>query len=285
MTESESETQIISAVRAASDRARYSLYIVTVATIMIFVASHNIHKGGWPVTRLERWYQLIKQTSASPAPRTPLGKSDPGELRLLREEYMKQFVARALFTSSPLPGVSIDVNDLGVFGGITLVLLMIIVAASFATEHESIYLALDLVTSRVVDGPSERGETLLRANLLYHLLATTQVLNVPPTRARWRRAAALAWFRVVFLAPVAVYAWLIWTEWSTRHIRSAYGVNVFPTLWFEVVLFGVLCALSVTTWLHSRAIASRWVEAFYKLNCDLRSAKQMTLAEWLRLGR
>lgn len=284
MNQSESETQLIAAVRSASDRARYSLYVVTIATIMIFVASYNIHEAGWPVTRLERWYQLIKQMSAQSAQQTPLGNSDPQELKLLRDEYMKQFVARSLFTSSPLPGVSIDVNDLGVFGGITLTLLMVIVAASFATEHESIYLALQEVRRRVMNEGADKREAFQHANFLYHVLATTQVLNVPPTRARWQRATALSWFRAVFVAPAAVYAWLVWTDWSTRHIRSAYGVRLFPTLWFEVVLLFALCVLSAATWLHSRAIARRWVETFFEINGDLRTSKQMTLLQWLKLG-
>lgn len=282
--ERDDTTEYVAALRTSTDRARYSLYVVVVATVLVFIANYNISEDGWPRQRLDTWYSYATGTPPRSIPPPKIARGDPERLRELRTEYVKQFVSRAVFTTSPIPGVSIDINALGIFGGITLVLLMLVFTASMAREHENVYLAMYKVRLVWQTNPVEQSRGGSRANLLYHALAMTQVLNAPPTLARWRRPAMMKLFRVIFLSPALVYGWVVWSEWDTRDVRALYGVTTGWTLAFEVTMLLVLLALGALTWIHSSAMSDRWERAFYVVNPARRVAPQMTTAEWLRLG-
>lgn len=280
----EDTAQYVAALRTSSDRARFALYVTVVATVLVFIATHNISEDGWPRQRLDAWYKYGRETPPAPPPPREIARGDAERLRELRAEYVKQFTARALLTTSPIPGVSIDVNDLGLFGGITLTLLMLVLAASIAREHENVYLSMYKVRLVVEADPEEQSRGGSRANLLYHALAMTQVLNSPPTLARWRSPRILPAFRIIYLAPALVYGWVVWTEWNTRDVSRAYGVDVLPMVWFEAVLLAVLLLLGTLTWRHSLAMAHRWERAFFVVNPGRRAAPQMSDWEWLRFG-
>ncbi len=107
-----------------------------------------------------------------------------------------------MLTSSPIPGVSIDVNDLGVVGGVALVLLTSILVFCVMREHENLYLALYKVR-RLCDVPDQdhtHGESA--ANLLYHRLVMGQVLSSPPTLAQWKHRGILHHVSWVFFLPL-----------------------------------------------------------------------------------
>lgn len=273
----------LQSLKTASDRSRRSLYLVTVASVLLFVTSYNIFDGGWPVRRLDRWYRLIQQAETHPG-QTVLGFGDPKELGTLRSEYMKQFVSRALFTTSPLPGVSIDVNSLGMFGGVALVLLMILLWAALASEHEAVYLTLADAT-KDLSGAGATIEARSEANTAYNALAMTQMLSSPPTQARWKRSPIFGACRLIFLAPPAVYAWVVWTEWNTRHISAAYSVNPWPPLAFDLAALVVIAALSCFSYLHSRAMSCIWSETFFAINPSYVKAEQSPASAWMKIRR
>jgi hypothetical protein len=276
-------SEIIAGVRAASDRTRTSLYVTTVASILILAATYNTYINGWPMKRMDTWYSAIRALEANPKADVGLGKNDISELKALREAYLREFVSRAVFTASPLPGVSIDINNLGFFGGVTLILLMMVVVASVSTEHESVYVALQdvVAVNGAKDTPS--GTPYSAANLLYQALVMTQVLSVPPTRVRWRRHTAFTWARLIFFAPTAVYAWVVWTEWAGRHLTVRYGVNIAPIIATELCMLAILVTLSFAAWLHSRAMAVRWIEAFRAIHPKLSDLKQESWRDWLKI--
>jgi hypothetical protein len=272
-------------LRASSDRSRYAIYIVTIVTALIFVANYNIQEGSWPLRRLATWYKYARGTQMTPAPPREIAAGDAERLQTIRTEYVKQFAARNVLTTTPLPGVSIDVNDLGLVGGIALTLLMFIVVTCIAREHENLYLALYKV--RLIskhEGPdAAHGNS--KANLLYHSLAMSQVLSAPPTLARWEHRGPLHHFRVVFAGPIAIYLWVLITDLATYKKGLNYGVNMNRLLSVEVSLAAVLLFLCTSAMLHSRAMSIRWENAFFAVNPHRRIVKQMSMRAWLMLTR
>jgi len=271
-------------LRNSSDRSRYAIYVVTIVTILIGIANYNIQENSWARRRLIKWYQYARSSSGLPQPPAEIANGDSEMLQALRSEYVKQFVGRDVVAASPIPGVSIDINDLGLVGGIALVLLMQVVLVCVAREHENVYLSLykvRLIAQR--EGPtSAHGNS--QSNLLYHSMAMGQVLSAPPTLARWVHHGPWHHFRLVFAAPAIVYAWVVYNDYRTVSHGVLYGVNVKVLLAIETLLALFLLAQCTLANLQSRAMALRWESAFFTVNPHRRNMPQMTLWQWLALG-
>ena len=275
-------SQYVAALRSSSDRARYVLYIIVTFVVLMFITTHNVGKDSWPRRRLDAYYQYARDDQKTMPPPKKIANGDAERLKALRAEYVKQFATRAVFAATPVPGISIDVNDLGLIGGITLLLLMIVLLACMEREHENLYLALFKVR-RLCENNKNHSNGASEANLLYHALAMTQVLNTPPTLARWQRAKILNAFRILFVGPAAVYGWVVWSEWETRPVSRAYGVDVTRTVQIEAVVALTIFVLGIIAALHSRAMALRWTRAFFRVNPARAYAPEMTYREWLKL--
>jgi hypothetical protein len=270
--------EYVEAFRTSSNRARFALYVLIVATVLIGITNRNGHRGGWPLRRIDAWYG--SPVSAG----TPFFGGDTVLLKIVREEYVKQFTGRTVLTSSPILGFSIDVNDLGLIGGITLVLLMLVLVLCLLREHENLYLALFKVRLLCSEEGAESQMGNSRANLLYHSLAMSQVISSPPTLARWRRWKILRYVSdAVFFAPFFVHAWVVWKNWGTREIAALYGAEVTSSLVYQAGLGIMILLLSTVASTYSRAIAKRWESAFRRVNPGRKLIPPMRLWEWMKL--
>lgn len=268
--------EYVDAFRASSNRSRYALYIVIVTSVLIGIATLNAHALGWPLRRIRAWY-------GTPLAEQPFFGRDTTVIKIAREEYLRQFVGRGVMPASPIPGVSMDVNDLGVIGGIALLLLTAIMLFCLLREHENLQLALFKVRQLCTDdGPAHtRGDS--RANLLYHALAMGQVLASPPTLARWRKRVILRHFGFIYFTPVAVQFWVLLNNWHTRDIAEDYNANVWLSLAFQTAIFLLLLSISSYALITSRAMAKRWRRAFYRVNPARRMAPEPHMRQWMKL--
>lgn len=268
--------EYVEAFRASSNRSRYALYIVIVTSVLIWIATLNAHALGWPLRRLKVWY-------GTPLAEQPFFGGDTAVIKIAREEYLRQFVGRGVMPASPIPGVSMDVNDLGVIGGVALILLTAVMLFCLLREHENLQLALFKVRQLCTDdGPAHtRGDS--RANLLYHALAMGQVLASPPTLARWRKRTILRHFGFIYFTPAAVQFWVLWNNWRTRDIAEDYNANVWLSLGFQAAIFLLILLISSYALLTSRAMAKRWRRAFYRVNPARRMAPEPYMRQWMKL--
>jgi hypothetical protein len=269
--------EYLAAFQRSSDRARFALYIVTIATLLIAIANYNIQSWAWPLNRMHSWYAV------NPKRPDPFFH-DHAQLKDVREEYAKQFGARAVLTSSPIPGVSIDVNDVGLVGGIALVLLMLVQRLCVVREHENLFLALYKVRQLCkADEHAHRGNN--DANLLYHALAMSQVISSPPTLARWQRRGILSHLNLVFYFPVFVFTWVLAGNYLSIDRAARYGLDVRPLLAVQTTVLLFMIATATSSWLHSRAMSLRWERAFFRVNPQLRLIDQPSQRAWLKLGK
>jgi hypothetical protein len=294
--------EYVEAFKTSSDRARYALYVAIIASVLVGIANYNLQSWGWPTKRIETWYKFDRSAQTVPSPlhlqepaalaisehsdrKAPewLFNGDGEQLRTAREEYLKQFISRYVFASSPIPGVWIDANDLGVVGGVALTLLMLIFAICIVREHENLYLSLYKVRS-LAEADKNPSDPNSRANLLYHALAMRQVLSSPPTLARWEGGGTLPHFGYAFFAPVFVYGWVVFTNRVTEERGAAYGVNVKLLFYFQCALMLGILILSVVAWLHTRAMSRRWQRAFFRINPARMRLQQMSMKRWLKLS-
>jgi hypothetical protein len=196
---------------------------------------------------------------------------------------MKQFAARAIWTTLPIPGVLIDINDLGLVSGIALVLLTGVFLVCISREHENVFLALYNVRQICSDEGVDCAKGGSRANLLYHALAASQALNAPPTLARWQPHGTFRYLRILFLAPAFVHLWVFWWDWTTQYVAWRYGVDNLWILAFELASTVVLFAFGVAAWAHSSAMAVRWENTFSRINPRRALMPQASVVEWLKI--
>jgi hypothetical protein len=267
--------EYVDAFRTSSNRSRYALYVVMIASVLIGIATLNAHRVGWPLRRLGAWY-------GTPLADQRFFGGDTVLIKIAREEYLRQFVGRGIMASSPITGVSMDVNDLGLVGGTALVLTTLVMLFCLLREHENLQLALYKVRRLCAeDGDHTRGDS--PANLLYHALAMGQVLSSPPTLARWRRRSVLRHIGFIFFTPAAVQLWVLGNNWDTRELGAMYGANVTASLILQGGLALCIIVLCASAFVTSGAMSKRWERVFYRVNPSRWVTPQASLLQWMKL--
>lgn len=193
-------------------------------------------------------------------------------------------------TLVPVPGLGmhVDVNDLGIVGGATLFVLTLLLCMTMIRQHENLYLAFFKV-KRICE--RERlvhhdGESM--ANLLYHALAMGQVLNYPPTLARWdygRRNQILGFARgSVFFFPAFVHAAVFFTNVLTfNEARIAWGpATAIGRMTLQALLLIGITTFCALTFIYSRSSGKRWRTMFELINPGLKIIRQRSWRDWVQ---
>jgi hypothetical protein len=278
----------VTAFKTSSDHTRYALYVVLVMTVFVAIAQYNIQDWSWQRRRLEAYYGTEHRGEGEDSEERlraiarRLQRNDTARLRVVRDEYLRQFQARSVLSVSPIPGASIDVNDLGTVGGIALSLLLLVLFVAVSREHENLRLALFKVR-RLAQCEADPADGNSRANLLYHALAMTQVLSSPPTLAIWRGRGRLHGLGPLLFVPALVHSWVVWTDLHTGNVADVYGVNFLRIIILELIFVIWLWVLSVRVLLDARAMAAMWERAFFSINPSLQHVAQMAWWQWLKL--
>ena len=259
--------------RGSADRVRYVIFVIIVFSIVILVAQWNTTDLSWVPQRYRKLNELYDAVRRMPEPAADERVRKQTRARFLSRddlkenlsEYRKLRVEHVFLVQMPGMGATFDINDLGLFSGITYVLLLLLLLFSLMREHENLYLALFKVR-RLHDRPGTIADGESTANYLYHSLAMSQVLSSPPTLAQWRPSSfKIAILNVVFIVPAAVQAYIIYVNYQTLPIAQSYGAStsvMFPqyVLFILVVIMG---ALAIT---YADACNKRWKSAFLHVN-------------------
>src|SRR5438477_3367966 len=179
--------------RGSADRVRYVIFVIIVFSIVILVAQWNTTDLSWVPQRYRKLNELYDAVRRMPEPAADERVRKQTRARFLSRddlkenlsEYRKLRVEHVFLVQMPGMGATFDINDLGLFSGITYVLLLLLLLFSLMREHENLYLALFKVR-RLHDRPGTIADGESTANYLYHSLAMSQVLSSPPTLAQWR---------------------------------------------------------------------------------------------------
>ena len=268
------ETKIaIQFARESSVRARTIVLLLVTLSVLTFLAWWNHYEHAWPRTRL-RTAQLAvyalcidadtalrAKGSASPLDKDcDLDKASHyfptdkelrrGRAHAERQKYtltqakahlqnlQQQYVAGVTKLTIPFLGVQADVNDLGIFGGITFVVLLSLFCYCIWREEQNV--AQLFMIAR------QRGELAVA----YYLFAMTQVFTIPPhergnnTFVNKATSRAIYWLPVLVLGLVSWYdIWITWKyqdEFTTALDWVTIGVEgvVFITIMVQRRLVG-----------------------------------------------
>lgn len=253
--------QYVDIYKTSSDRSRLALYVAVVASLLVFIGHRNSERATHPIDVPS---QIAEYSSPT-----------------ILKQYKELLVSKAMFISTPIPGVWISTEDLPLIGGLTLLLLTLVLFVCLRREHEHLYLAFFRVRSLCCRPGHEKGTS--QANLLYHSLAMTQVLQSPPTLAR--RGANIGRYVAILISlayfvPAGTYLYLLLARktllWCDGNLGSR-EVVIPISIAAGLVGLGLLC------WLNSRAMGKRWRSAFCRVNPSSQFVPQMGYAAWLWL--
>lgn len=268
----------LDAFSRASARVRFVLIATVLASILVFVGGWNSWKLSWQVSRISHLrtaveYELWNETvnpdlTAEEERRIERAKrflaarllTSETSIRELHGRYQSYMVQHVSSVAVPFLGIVMDVNDLGIFGGLAFTLLLM-------------WAAFSIYQSKRILEVSYRGYKQLltkpgleEAKVAYHGFTITQVFSVPPTVVR-PHPSWVHWLpRTLFVLPLLVH--LAVTGYDIYSKEFAYSVNLAHTrvLFTCEALFGLVIAFLVVLCLRGEAAIDKlWNQAFKDL--------------------
>jgi hypothetical protein len=293
MTEDFELGQYIHAFSSSSNRVRYVVIIITIASMFVLADFWNSSQKSWIHARVHAMrdtLEVLQQRRSGkniPLPKAAVIRHLETEdaVKLHLEQLENAYVSRVLETQIPILGIGFDVNDLGLFGGVAFVLLLILLSYCLMRQYENLFLCLWKVQTIHERDSIESRES--KANLLYHALAMAQVFTLPPTLARWRPSVVASHLtKSLFFLPFVVHALVIWQNYNTRPFATTLKEG-FPSwgLKIQIALLPILFVLAVLCCIYSRACDERWRKIFYRINPSWEKAVQRPWVERMMLGR
>ena len=235
------------------------MYTIIITSVLLFSALVNSLQTHWMRQRLARANDPNSEYVSSFVGPPAQANSPQGEARNERYKQFYSTLLRAYGDNSyvvrvPLLGVTFDVNDLGLIGGVTLVILLLTMRFVLSREGENLRLAF------------REAASLGQVEAFYRLLAMRQVLTVPPGTAI-DRTWLVRWTPKVFIGlplfvQVCVTTHDVWTASIGFQVTWS---RTCLLLLSEIFLLGCIIVL---TWIAVRqlvAVDSMWEDEWTRL--------------------
>ncbi len=242
---------------------RMILLFTTLVGVVAFFACWNSRPSGWMSSRVQainvaiKWYGVPPPgggATAQDLSEFMMAQEIHRALRPERVEDLKSFAqmleqARTDYVRTvriPILGIVFDVNDLGLFSGITLAMSLVLFRFSYDRERAN----LDLAFRRAerMDSKTGDGRGLFHRAYCYDLLSMSQVAVVPPSRVQ-REKAPIHWrhaTKIGLLIPLLVQSYILYTDRTTYEIGRA--INEDAALFVLMANLGALVLIITLIW-------------------------------------
>lgn len=252
----------VDATRDAATRTRAVMIALMTTCVLVFSGLLNSLQSSWAHGRIEALSNEFGEYAIIKIGKVPTAADSPQELRrqwgretvaeallvrhdhytALYSEMMHAYVDSAFLVKVPFFGVTVDVNDLGLLGGIGITLVLAMCTLCLAREVENLDAAF-----------CEAGG-LGKKKELYTLLAMRQVFTIPRASigsteqgslARRRNGLAVLMPRAMYIVPPLVHGAVTLHDAVTAFIGNEVGkVHTQVVLFAEVFLWGIIIVLS-----------------------------------------
>ena len=294
--------------RQSTERVRWVVFVLMVLSVVVLLMQWNTWKMSWLHYRMSKLVsvadaakQLPDESDAAFAHRADRAVASStlkdrfrtnADLVATRDAYRSAVVERLMLFEIPGIGVTLDINDLGLFSGLAFSLLLLLLVFALMREYENLYMALFKVRhlhDMNLPGADDVNQHIQHvggdsiANFLYHALAMSQVFSAPPTLAVWRPSLLKRWApNFVFLFPAAIQSFVIYTNFATLDIAEAYGVP-WTVMVPQCILEISVVALASVAIIYANACNYRWRSAFLHINPSYKRVQALPWAVWVRM--
>lgn len=230
--------EYVDAANDASNRSRYVSIVLLIATILVFVGLNNQYFNSWFLDDLRTAYEPgDSYTRGLLLPMAFRGESQdtkgffscdknidkncepPAQVakRDAERALMRMHMESRLLMRIPILGVSLHVNDLGLIGGLTLIVLLLMTRTSLSREIKNLNYSF------------KKAWEAARLDEFYHGLAMRQLFTVPHMKGERRNRFLSKAPYVVCLLPAVIYLMLVAYDSLTmmRIPRYRQGVHNF----------------------------------------------------------
>jgi len=273
-------TAYIDATASAATRSREIIIIMTTASILIFGAFWNSRQGGWFNRRVEATRDAMQvlnlrleaqQPGVAPERRAEIRKlltaksfkraSEYLDVRgITSKEQLSNFlnaleqhqVNHVVSLQIPFIGAVFDVNDLGLLGGVTLVILVIWLRFALWRELHNLSLTFNEATFHH------------EPRLCYELLSMRQLLTVPPTLAHHETIMKAHVIWSFFARAIIAIPWLVHALVVGHDLDSLkWGMTVSPMATatctaVSILLNFILAAVTLSCFALATRVERRW---------------------------
>jgi hypothetical protein len=186
-----------------------------------------------------------------------LARLTPGQARKRLETLQNSFIEHTVTVAVPFFGITLDVNDLGILGGITFLLVLTWLLFSLRREAENIGLLFATAEERDLPG-------------MYRLLDMSQVLSVPPRKQLKRnRIFKFMWLcleRILFFPPLLLQGFVVWNDYNTLPRAQVLNPELARTEFgWEVGLLIALSAITFVCLAKAMEVSEHWEHAHERL--------------------
>ena len=242
----------------AAKRTRIIMVSIVVASVLTFAGFLNSLEHNWMLQRIQ----------AAAAPNSPYVQkkfpklTDPATFEKNQEFFYKSlmdaYVANTFTIKVPFFGVTFDVNDLGLLGGLSFLILLLLFRFSLGRELDNLNLSF------------EQAKKDKELPTFYNLLAMRQVLTVPPTAGRESVTLMMIIPKLLSFLPFIVLSVVIAHDLRTYDIGAAISqihtlllYIVTAALWAFVVIVSISCMM---VWLKIDAVWKKYWREVATLN-------------------
>jgi hypothetical protein len=199
----------------ASKRTRLITIIMVVASVLVLAGLLNSLESDWMLLRLRNPNYPAKKI---PFPDKGKFNTDPEYTQAIEDiqkrrgelatAIAKSYVDNSLVIHVPFFGFSFDVNDLGLLGGLSFLVILGCFRFFLSREVDNLHISFD------------EAKRLGKLPEFYTLLAMRQVFTVPDTQQITRSKFLLYTPKVICWFPLVVHIVVTWNDIKTGNIGN-----------------------------------------------------------------
>jgi hypothetical protein len=250
----------LDATSDASKRSRTTTIILVVASVLVLTALLNSLQSHWMLQRLRAFrnihgqytetklgpYQAAENNKPTAQEKGGVGRYEE-QATAFSAALAKAYVENALVVRVPFFGISFDVNDLGLLGGLGFLIILGCLRFCISREVDNLRLSMDV--SQNVEGRRH----------FYYLLAMRQMFTVPHTPHINRGRFLTITPSVICWVPLVVYLAVIGHDVQTALIgKELNNLRYVVLLFLEACMAALLTTLSIMVTKRLRALNTLW---------------------------
>jgi cell shape-determining protein MreD len=247
----------VEATNDAARRTRTVTIVLVVASVLIGIGWYNSMRWSWELHRIRQAYDpddrfVNRMLDSDRHPGVLIadkdGKTPADRFRTeLQQATVKAYVENVRFLRAPFFGVAFDVNDLGVIGGIALIMILLAMRYSLSREIKNLNVSL--------------REAIYHNDLsaFYHALAMRQVFTVPHMKGEKKNLWLASSSRLICILPAGVFLLGVIYDYYSTFRLGVYSVKVVTlALIVETIWLALIIYLAFRCWERKRHIDEVW---------------------------
>lgn len=297
----------IMSVNVAAQRARSLNVTMVIASILVFMGFLNSFDYGWTRQRIsklalpdseyslkvinidksqkDKWKEYLKKEPIPNNEKTDEDKDFERKKKRYTDKYTeleKLFINNSYTIKIPFFNIVFDINDLGLFGGIWLFSLLVLLRLSIRNEQSCLRVAFGTAISTYAQGSKIDLDKL---KLFYKKIALTQVFTFPllkdknlPEKIEVKNQSAInllqtqslhwtttrKWYlknlpRLNYLFPVIAHLCVCLNDFTSLSIAEDIGfIHTYITFFSTLVLFILICWFALECFFKSLEVDRLW---------------------------